>query len=91
MKNDMHIEIRKLKNEIHDLKEQLQYFIPRRRVRRVYKMLGKILNQDLQNDNKQHIELLKEFIQKIEKEGQQIAGQEIKTAVERLLSIIDLE
>ena len=90
MKNDMHIEIMELKNEIHYLKEQLQYFIPRRRVRRIYKMLGKILNQDLQNDNKQYIELLKEFIQKIEKEGQQMAGQDIKTAIEHLISIIDL-
>lgn len=35
-----------LKQEIHNLKEQLDNFIPRRRVRRVYKMLGKILKQD---------------------------------------------
>lgn len=35
-----------LRKENHNLKEQLQYFIPRRRVRRVYKMLGKILAQD---------------------------------------------
>lgn len=35
-----------LKQENHNLKEQLENFIPRRRVRRVYKMLGKILKQD---------------------------------------------
>lgn len=39
-------EINKLKCENHDMKEQLQFFIPRRRVRRVYKQLGKILKQD---------------------------------------------
>lgn len=36
----------KLRSENHALKEQLKMFIPRRRVRRVYKMLGKILAQD---------------------------------------------
>ena len=30
-----------------ELREQLQMFIPRRRVRRVYKMLGKILRTDI--------------------------------------------
>ena len=35
-----------LKQENHNLKKQLENFIPRRRVRRVYKMLGKILKQD---------------------------------------------
>jgi cell shape-determining protein MreC len=40
-------EINKLKQENNTLKEQLQMFIPRRRVRRVYKMLGKILRTDI--------------------------------------------
>ena len=40
-------EISKLKGEVNTLKEQLQMFIPRRRVRRVYKMLGKILRTDI--------------------------------------------
>ena len=35
-----------LKQENYNLKEQLENFIPRRRVRRVYKMLGKILKED---------------------------------------------
>ncbi len=39
--------IKQLKEENHNLKEQLQMFIPRRRVRRVYKMLGKILRTDI--------------------------------------------
>lgn len=38
--------INNLKCENYDMKEQLQFFIPRRRVRRVYKQLGKILVQD---------------------------------------------
>ena len=38
----MNTEIQELKNEIAGLKEQLQNYIPRRRVRRVYKMLGDI-------------------------------------------------
>ena len=32
-----------LEEENHNLKEQLENYIPRRRVRRVYKMLGNIL------------------------------------------------
>ena len=38
---------KKLELENHDLKEQLQMYIPRRRVRRVYKILGNILRADI--------------------------------------------
>lgn len=37
--------IKQLKSEVGTMKEQLQMFIPRRRVRRVYKMLSKILEK----------------------------------------------
>ena len=86
----MEEEIKKLKEENKILKEQLENFIPRRRIRRVFKQLKKILEQDLENENKEHIQKLKEFIEKIEKEGEQIAGQDIKRAIEHLLSLIDL-
>ena len=36
----------RLKSDNHILKERLENFIPRRRVRRVYKQLHKILTQD---------------------------------------------
>lgn len=85
MKNDMQIEIRELKNEIHNLKEQMQNFIPRRRVRRVYKQLGNILDED--TNTTEHVDTLKKFINKIEKEGKAEASQEIKTAIEHLLSV----
>ena len=49
-------EINKLKCENHDMKEQLQFFIPRRRVRRVYKQLGKILKQDGIIDDLEEVE-----------------------------------
>ena len=39
--------IKKQQEEIHELKEKLQMFIPRRRVRRIYKMIGKILRVDV--------------------------------------------
>lgn len=38
---------KELAEENHNLKEKLQMFIPRRRVRRAYKMLGKILRTDI--------------------------------------------
>lgn len=83
-------ENRKLKSEINDLKEQLQSYIPRRRVRRVYKQLRKILEQDIENDSAIYISQLKTFITNIEKNGEAVAGQDIKTAIEHLLSICEV-
>ncbi len=74
-----------LEEENHNLKEQLETYIPRRRVRRIYKMLGDILEAD--TDVSPHIQTLKRFINKIEKEGSAEAGPEIKTAIEHLLSV----
>lgn len=78
-------DLKKLQAENHALKEQLQNYIPRRRVRRVYKLLGNILEAD--TEVKPYVNILKEFINKIEKEGKAEAGQEIKTAIEHLLSV----
>ena len=81
----MEEELKKLKAENHNLSEQLKNFIPRRRVRRVYKMLGNILDEN--TDTTMYAEVLKEFINKIEKKGRAEAGPEIKVAIERLLSV----
>ena len=81
----MNSETQELKNKIAAQQEQLKNFIPRRRVRRVYKMLGDILDFDTNSDK--YVKPLKEFINKIEKEGKAEAGQEIKTAIEHLLSV----
>ena len=81
----MNSETKKIKNKIAAQQEQLKNFIPRRRVRRVYKMLGNIL--DFNNNSDEYVKPLKEFINKIEKEGKAEAGQEIKTAIEHLLSV----
>lgn len=81
----MNSETQELKNKIAAQQEQLKNFIPRRRVRRVYKMLGNIL--DFNTNSDEYVKLLKEFINKIEKEGKAEAGQEIKTAIEHLLSV----
>ena len=78
-------ELKQLRAENHNMKEQLENFIPRRRIRRVYKMLGNIL--DFNRNTDEYVKLLKEFINKIEKEGKAEAGQEIKTAIEHLLSV----
>ena len=83
-------ENRKLKSEVNDLKEQLQSYITRRRVRRVYKQLRKILEQDIENDSAIYISQLKTFITNIEKNGEAVAGQDIKTAIEHLLSICEV-
>ena len=81
----MNNEIQELKNENAALKEQLKEWIPRRRVRRAYKYLGSILGTD--ENITQYIDTLKKFINTIEKEGKAEAGQDIKTAIEHLLSV----
>ena len=81
----MNSEIQDLKNKIAEQKEQLENFVPRRRVRRIYKMLGDILDEN--TDTIKYVDVLKEFINKIEKEGKAEAGQDIKTAIEHLLSV----
>lgn len=81
----MEEELKQLRAENHNMKEQLENFIPRRRVRRVYKMLGNIL--DFNKNTDEYVKPLKEFINKIEKEDKAEAGQEIKTAIEHLLSV----
>lgn len=81
----MNSEIQELKNELAAKNEQLQNYIPRRRVRRIYKMLGDILEAD--TDVKPYVDTLKTFIDKIEKEGKAEAGQEVKFAIEHLLSV----
>ena len=78
-------ELQKLRAKVNDQEEQLKNFIPRRRVRRVYKTLGNILDADV--DNLEYVKLLKDFINKIEKEGKAEAGPDVKTAIERLLSV----
>lgn len=78
-------DLKKIQAENNTLKEQLQSYIPRRRVRRVYKLLGDILEAD--TDVSPHIQTLKDFINKIEKEGKAEADQKIKTAIEHLLSV----
>lgn len=81
----MEEELKQLRAENHNLKEQLESYIPRRRIRRVYKMLGGILEAD--TDVSPYVQTLKDFINKIEKEGEAIANQEIKCAIEHLLSV----
>ena len=81
----MENKLKELEKENHNLREQLENFIPRRRVRRIYKMLGDILDEN--TDTIFYVTVLKDFINKIEKEGKAEAGQEVKTAIEHLLSV----
>ena len=81
----MEEELKRLREENHNMKEQLENFIPRRRVRRIYKLLGNVL--DFTKNTDIYVETLKVFINKIEKEGKAEAGQEIKTAIEHLISV----
>ncbi len=57
-------EIKKLKSELASKDEQLKSYIPRRRVRRVYKQLKHILEQDLIEENNGYINYLKVVIRR---------------------------
>lgn len=77
--------IKKLEAENNDLKIKLSNYIPRRRVRRIFKSLKSILEKDLYSENKQYVILLKEFAKKIDKEGPQTADDNIRQAIEHVL------
>ena len=81
----MENKLKELEKENHNLREQLENFIPRRRVRRIYKMLGNILDEN--TDTIFYVTILKDFINKIEKEGKAEEGQEIKLKIEHLLYV----
>lgn len=88
-------ELKKLRAENHDLKEQIQNYIPRRRVRRVYKQLKKILEQDLIEQNYGYINYLKSIIDKhkMMKENNQagviIVDDIMITAIENLIGFYE--
>ena len=84
-------ELKRLRAENVEMKEKLDNYIPRRRVRRIFKSLKAVLEADIQDNNKIYLDQLKEFIQKIEKEGPQMAGQEIKTAIEHIIGDYELK
>lgn len=88
-------ELKKLRAENHDLKEQMQNYIPRRRVRRVYKQLKKILEQDLIDQNYGYINYLKSIIDrhKIIKENNQpaviVVNDTMIAAIENLIGFYE--
>lgn len=83
-------EIRDLKNEIHDLKEQLKTSIPRRRVRRVFRQLKKILEQDIISDDKKHIQYLKDFITTYRNGEVVTITEDLIIAIEHSLGLIEI-
>lgn len=88
-------ELKKLRAENHDLKEKMQNYIPRRRVRRVYKQLKKILEQDLIEQNYGYINYLKSIIDrhKIIKENNQpeiiVVDDTMIAAIENLIGFYE--
>lgn len=88
-------ELKKLRVENNDLKQRVQSYIPRRRVRRVYKQLKKILEQDLIEQNYGYINYLKSIINKHEmmkendKSGVIIVDDVMITAIENLIGFYE--
>lgn len=82
---------KELDKENADLVARESIYIPRRRVRRIYKQLKKILMQDFKSPNKGCMDEIKKFINEIEKTGTAVGDQKIKSAIEYLISISDVE
>ena len=77
--------------ENNDLKVKLQSSIPRRRVRRVYKVLREILEEGSSEQTKLHVKRLQDFVIKIQNEDEQVAGEEIKASIQYLLSMREVD
>lgn len=86
-------ELEKLRNENHNLKEQLENYIPRRRVRRVYKQLQKILEFDLQDENYKHVETLKKLITEYRNQGNKdiMVTEDIIISIEHIMRFYEKE
>lgn len=79
-------ELKKLRAENHDLKEKLQSYIPRRRVRRIFKSLKHILEQDIEQENIAYSNYLKVIITKYRNEGikNMIVDEPLIVAIEHI-------
>lgn len=85
-------ELEKLKNENNTLKQQLKNYIPRRRVRRIFKSLKHVLEQDIITENKEHITHLKNIIDKYRKKeyvDSIIIDEKTIIAIEHLIGFYD--
>ena len=79
-----------LRAENLELKEKLSNYIPRRRVRRVFKDLKKILHQDIDEDFNKDIERLKYICHTIEVNDACWCRTPEKKAIEHVLSNFDI-
>lgn len=70
--------------------EKLKTYIPRRRVRRIFKDLRTILEKDLKDENQKYVDQLRELCIKIDKEGPQVVGNDIRTALEHILGSYEI-
>lgn len=79
-------ELKLLRRENHDLKEKLQSYIPRRRVRRIFKSLKHILEQDIEQENIAYSNYLKVIVTKYRNEGikDMIVDEPLITAIEHI-------
>lgn len=79
-------ELKQLRAENHDLKEKLKTYIPRRRVRRIFKSLKHILEQDIEQENIAYSNYLKVIITKYRNEGikDMIVDEPLIVAIEHI-------
>ena len=81
---------KKLQVENIEYKEKIKNYIPRRRVRRVFKDLRTILEKDLKDENKEYVNQLRELCIKIDREGPQTVGNDIRMALEHILGSYEI-
>lgn len=87
-------EISSLKNENNNLKQKVDSSIPRRRIRRVYKQLKKILEQDISSENEAYINYLKAIVSQY-RNGEYVVSMHINesliVAIEHCLGLIEAQ
>ena len=70
--------------------EKLRTYIPRRRVRRIFKDLRTVLEKDIKDENKEYVNQLRELCIKIDREGPQTVGNDIRMALEHVLGSYEI-
>lgn len=83
----MEEELKRLQKENHDLNEKLKSYIPRRRVRRIFKSLKHILEQDIEQENSAYANYLKAVITQYRNEGvkDKLIDEPLIVAIEHIL------
>ena len=80
----------KLRQENNDIYEKLKTSIPRRRVRRIYNMTKKILEEDISSENHAYLNYLKVVVTKYRNKEKVKLDEPLVTAIEHCIGLVEI-